>query len=65
MSDHQSLRWQTLTEQEARAALEQIAGAFRRMNKWGLAKRAQSLADAMYPKDEIRPQPIVPRTNSG
>jgi len=62
--EYQYLRWETLTERDARAALEQIAGAFRRMNQWGRAKRAQSLADSMYPKGEIRPQPILPRSNS-
>lgn len=58
------LDWKTLTAEECRSALEQIAGAFRRMNRWEDARRTQKAADALYPKGEIQPQPICPRQNA-
>lgn len=56
--------WKTLTQDEASRELYQIGGALRRMGKFALAKRAEKIADALYP-GKIKPAPIVPRTISG
>lgn len=54
----------TLTQDEACGALYQIGGALRRMGKFDLAKRAEKIADKLYP-GKIKPAPIVYRTTFG
>lgn len=65
LRENAALDWRFLTVKNCRDALEQIAGALRRINRWSDVKRVQKAADALYPKDEIRPQPIIPRSNHG
>jgi len=57
------IKWQTATQYECCSALYEIGGALRRMGKIGLARRAEKIADRLYP-GEIKPAPIVPRITS-
>jgi hypothetical protein len=56
--------WKTATEEQCWQELYQIGGALRRMRKFDLARRAEKIADRLYP-GEIKPAPIVPRTIGG
>lgn len=55
--------WQKLSERDCCDALYQIGGALRRMGKFDMAKRAEKIADALYP-GKIKPAPIVSRTTT-
>ena len=54
-----------ITYEDLRWQLHTIAGQLRGMNRWKEAKRIQKACDAMYPKGEILPQPMIPRSHYG
>ena len=51
--------------EDVRWSLHQIAGDLRRLNDWKRATRVQKIADSMWPKGDIIPQPVIPRQNNG
>lgn len=55
VATYEDLRWQ----------LHTIAGHLRGMNRWKEATRVQKISDSMWPKGDIIPQPMIPRSNHG
>lgn len=55
--------WQKLSERDCCDALYQIGGALRKFGKFDMARRAEKIADTLYPGD-IKPAPIIPRTTT-
>lgn len=60
MSEHD---WRTMTQKDCCDELYQIGGALRRMGKYDLALKAESIANDLYP-GQIKAAPIVPRTTT-
>lgn len=55
VATYEDLRWQ----------LHTIAGHLRGMNRWKEATRVQKISDSMWPKGQIIPQPMIPRSHHG